>query len=234
MSEAAEWSAMPPYAPDPHEDVHAAGTRSVTNLSWSQQQQTMSHAPAFGGRRQWCGYSFELTGYGAVELCGPLAYRVTIVHSDAPQALHQLHRLVSSGRLQPAWYRRKLDASCLHVVDRAELSGTRVDARGSWLFVAQAVARLCRTDDGVAQIAGPALRRLLWTERGCLDTAHFAAAINELHRATADLAAERKRYLVALEQKILSGDVESIRLEAQVLAEVRREWDADRARPARQ
>lgn len=232
MDTAAEWAAISPYAPDPHENVLTIGALSVTNLSWSQQQQTMSHAPLFGGRRQWCGYSFELTGYGLLELCGPLAYRVTIVHPDDSQALRQLHRLVCSGRLRPAWYRRRPDTSRVHVVDRAELSRTRVDVRDSWLFAAQRIARLCGTDDEVAQIAGPALRRLLWigTEHPDSD---LTAAITELRRATEDLAAERKKYVAALERRIrgnarrtvLPGDVESVWLETQVLAEVRREWE---------
>lgn len=222
MSTAAEWAAISPYAPDPHLDARA--TFSVSNLSWSQQQQAMGQAPVLGGRRQWCDYSFELTGYGSLELCGPLAYRVTLVPPDDGQALRQLHRLVCSGRLQPLWSRRHLDASRVHVIDRAELSRTGVDARGSWLFVAQAVARLCGTDDEIAQIAGPALRGLLWAGREHLGSADLSAAITELRRATEDLAAERARYVAALERRV-RGDIDAVRLEAQVLAEVRREWD---------
>lgn len=244
MDTAAEWAALSPYPPDPHENVHAIGAISVTNLSWSQQQQTMSHAPLLGGRRQWCGYSFEMTGYGAVELCGPLAYRVTIVHPDDPQALRQLHRLVCSGRLRPPRYRRGPDTSRVHVVDLAELSRTGADVRGSWLFAAQRIARLCGTDDEVAQIAGPALRRLLWIGREHLGSEHLTAAITELRQATEDFAAERTRYVAALEQRIrgdapstlqaedrlrvlrqaVRSDIASIRLEIQVLAEVQREW----------
>lgn len=245
MSAAAEWAATSPYAPDPRADVQMIGALSVSNLSWSQQQQAMSQAPVLGGRRQWCDYSFEMTGYGSLELCGPLAYRVTIVHPDDVPALRQLHRLVCTGRLRPAWYRRQMDASHVHVIDRAELCRTRADARGSWLFAAQAVARLCGTDDEIAHIAGSALRRLLWTGRPHLGSEHFTAAATELRRATEELAGERRRYAAALERRLSSGprssarapehrrtppqlvrdDVECIRLEAQVLAEVRREWE---------
>lgn len=230
MSTAAEWARISPYACEPHEDVHSIGALSVTNLSWSQQQQTMSHAPMLGGRRQWRGYAFELTGYGALELCGPLAYRVSIVHPDDAQALRQLHRLVCTGRLQPAWYRRRLPVSHVHILERGELSRTHVDARGSWLFAAQAVARLCGTDDQIAQLAGPALRRLLWTGREQLDSEHLATALNELRLAADELATERRRYGTALDRRVC-GDpatqnaVQSLRLEAQVLAEVRREWE---------
>lgn len=230
MNTAAEWAALSPYAPDPHEDGHAIGTLSVSNLSRSQQQQAMSHAPVLGGRRQWCDYSFELTGYGALELCGPLAYRVTIVHPDDAQALRRLHRLVRSGRLQPLGHRRRLDASRVRVIDRTELSRTGVDAHDSWLFAAQAVARWCGTDDTIAQIAGPALRRLLWTGRDHLGSEHLATVIAELRRATEDLAVERARYVAALERRVrglaaVPDGVESIRLETRVLAEVRREWE---------
>lgn len=247
MSTAAEWATLSPYAPDPHEDVHTIGTLSVSNLSWSQQQQAMSHAPVFGGRRQWCDYSFELTGYGALELCGLLAYRVTIAHPDDVQALRQLHRLVCSGRLRPLRNRRRLDASRVHVIERAELSRTGVDARDSWLFAAQAVARMCGTDDEIAQIAGPALRHLLWAGRDHLGSEHLTAPITELRRATEDLAAERMRYVAALERRIrgdvqstpqearmrsltqeVRRDIESLRLEVQVLAEVQREWEGPR------
>lgn len=246
MSTAAEWAAVSPYARDPREDVRTIGAFSLTNLSWAQQQQTMSHGPLLGGRRQWCGYSFELTGYGSLELCGPLAYRVILVHPDDVSALRQLHRLVQSGRLRPACYRRRPDASHMYVLDRAELARTRVDARDSWLFAAQDIARLCGTDDEVAQMAGPVLRHLLWSGRDRPGSEHFAAAITELHQATQDLAAERTRYLAALERRfcgdaasaspaeapplsagqLAHADIDSIRLEAQVLAEVQREWEA--------
>lgn len=222
MGAAAEWATTSLYAPDPREDVRTIGTLSVSNLSWSQQQQTMSHAPALGGRRQWCGYSFELTGYGSVELCGPLAYRVTIVHPDDAAALRQLHRIVRSGRLRPAWYQPRPDVSHIHVLDRAELCRTRADARGSWLFAAQAVARLCGTDDEVAQLAGPALRRLLWAGRRGL-VPELTATITELLRVTESFAEERQRYLAAIEQRA-AEDLAAIRLETQVLAAARREW----------
>jgi hypothetical protein len=203
--------------------------------------------PLFGGRRTWPAYTYETTGYGSLELRGALAYRVTIVHPDDREALRHHHRLVRSGRLNPSPYRRRrIDPAHLRVIDREELSRTRSDAVGSWLFAAQRVARVCGTDDEVARIAGPVLRQLLWVGRDHLGTEPVTAALAELRRATEDLAAERRRYCAALDrwvtsgrrhqvetqvdpepgQKLVQGDIESIRLETRVLVAVQQEWAA--------
>jgi hypothetical protein len=184
--------------------------------------------PLFGTRREWAGYSFETTGYGSVERCGPSAHRVTIVHPADDDVLRLHHRLVRNGRLRPAWWRR-LDASRVHVIDREELFRTRADLRGSWLSAAHAVARSCGEDDEVARMTGPALRQLLWTGRAQLDSPQVTAAFTELRRAADALVAERRRYRAAVDRwvgaDLVQQDVESIRLEARVLAEVQREWD---------
>ncbi|MET0929241.1 MAG: hypothetical protein ABWX74_06970 [Aeromicrobium sp.] len=201
--------------------------------------------PLFGGRRTWPAYTYETTGYGSLELRGARAYRVTIVHPDDRDALRRHHRLVRSGRLNPAPYRRRrIDPAHLRVIDREELSGTRADAVGSWLSTTQRVAHVCGADDEVARLAGPALRQILWVGRDHLGTEHVAAALAELRRATEELAAERRRYCVALDRwvasgrrpqvetrvdpetgpQLVQGDIESIRLETRVLVAVQREW----------
>lgn len=222
MGAAAEWADISPFPRGAGEDAPLIGMWSVTNLSWAQQRAAVSAAPLFGERRQWLGYSAETTGYGSLELCGPLAYRVTIVHPDDSQALRQHHRMVRSGRLRTARYWRRIALDHVHVIERAELCRSRADARGSWLFAAQAVARLCGADDEVAWIAGPALRRLLWAGRAGLGP-ELTATITELRDLTESLAAERRRYLAAVEQSI-RDDLETIQLEIRTLAEVRRDW----------
>jgi len=196
---------------------------------WAQRREPVRADPLFGTRREWVGYSCETTGYGSVELCGPSAHRVTIVHPADDDVLRLHHRLVRNGRLRPAWYARRPDASRLHVVDRDELVRTRADLRGSWLSAAHAIARSCGEDDEVARMAGPALRQLLWSGRAQLDSPQVTVAFTELRRATDALVAERRRYRAAVDRwvgaDIAQQDVESIRLEARVLAEVRREWD---------
>jgi hypothetical protein len=150
MSAAADWADISPFPRCAADEARAIATASVTNLSWSQQ------------RRGWLDYAFETTGFGSVELGGPLAHRVTIVHPAADRVLRQHHHLVRSGRLRAAPYRRALDETRLHVVDRAELVRTRADDADSWLVTAQRVAGLCAGDDEVARVVGPALRQLLW------------------------------------------------------------------------
>ncbi len=242
MSTAAEWAAISRFRPGSHENVRPIGTTSVTNLTWSQQQAAMSAAPLFGDRRQWDGYSAETTGYGSLELSGPLPHRVTIVHPSDADALRRHHRLVRRGRLRPAWYESRLDSSRLHVLARAELCRSRADDRGSWLFAAQRIASLCAADDDVARLVGPALRQLLWAGREQLGSDQVSAACTELRRAAEALAAERQAYLESVERlttgsvndvtdrrfvaDVVQDDLETIRLEVRVLAEVQREWDA--------
>ncbi|MCW2839023.1 MAG: hypothetical protein JWR55_506 [Aeromicrobium sp.] len=241
MGAAAEWADITPFARRAGDDRLLAAL-SVSTLSWAQQHESVTPAPLFGGRRTWVGYAFETTGYGSLELCGPLAYRVTIVHPDDREALRQHHRLVRRGRLRPAPYRRRLGDSRLRVIEREQLTRSRADTHGSWLFAAQRIARVCGTDDEVARIAGPALRQLLWVSRDHLDSRHVEAAFVELARATEDLATERRRYRAAVDRwvaaghrselqaeahlgavrQLVQGDLDSIRLETGVLAEVRR------------
>ena len=228
MGAAAGWADISLFPRCADDDGRAIAPWSVTNLSWSQQQRTMTAAPLFGGRRGWLDYSFETTGFGSVELRGPLAQRVTIVHPADDDVLHRHHRLVRTGRLRPPRFRPGLDGARLHVLDRAELVRTRADEPDSWLVPAQRVAGLCATDDEVARIAGPALRRLLWAGRPDLGPATVTAEIAALRRATEDLTAERARYRVAVDRwaSLRDGardDIESIRFETRVLAEARRE-----------
>lgn len=228
MSAAAEWADISPFPRCAGGDGRAISAGSVTNLSWGQQQQTMTAAPLFGGRRGWLDYSFETTGFGSVELGGPLAHRVTIVHPADAAVLRQHHCLVRSGRLRPAPYRRRIDESLLHVIDRDELVRTRADDPDSWLVAAQRVAAWCATDDHVADVAGPALRQLLWSGRRRLGSEQLRTTFAELRRATEDLAVERARYDAAVEQhvqQLVRDDIESIRFETRVLGEVRREWE---------
>ena len=246
MGAAAEWSDISPF-PRCADDGRTIGAGSVTNLTWSQQQQAMAAAPLFGGRRTWRHYSFETTGYGSLELCGPLAHRVTIVHPGDAETLRRHHRLVRRGRLTSGSRRRPDDAH-LCVLERDELVRTRADDRDAWLFAAQRVAQLCGTDDEVARTAGPALRQLLWSGRTHLAGRDVLTMLVDLRHAAEALAEERRSYLAAVERWITTGqraaidaeihrrsaqqlvqdDIESLRLETQVLAEVRREWhDAD-------
>jgi hypothetical protein len=228
MSAAAEWADISPFPRCAADEGRAVPPGSVTNLSWSQQQQTMTAAPLFGGRRGWLDYSSETTGFGSVELGGPLAHRVTIVHPADDRVLRRHHRLVRSGRLSPAPYRRALDETRLHVVDRAELVRTRADDVDSWLVTAQRVAGLCAGDDEVARVVGPALRQLLWAGRHHLGSEHVAATIAELRTAAQDLATERTRYRAAVDRWVsdrVHEDIEVIRLETRVLAEVRWDWE---------
>jgi hypothetical protein len=197
---------------------------------WAQHREAMTAAPLFGGRRSWLDYSFATTGYGSVERSGPRAYRVTIVRPGDPVALRQHHRLMRSGRLTPGPFRPRLDDSRVHVVDREELSLTRADAHDSWLVTAQHVARLCGADDEVARIAGAALRSLLWSGRVQLGSEPFMAAIDDLRRATEELAVERTAYRAAVDrwvagEELARSDIESIEVETRVLAKVRQEWD---------
>lgn len=193
-----------------------------TAADWSQDTTTPS-APPLGGRQRWLDYTAETTGYGSFERGGDLVHRVTIVHPDDDAALRWHHALVQSGRLRslvPA--RRRVLEIRTHVLDRAELVRSRADAPGSWLAAAQDVARLCGTDDAVADVAGPALRRLLWDARSHLGSAQAVAALADLQAAAGDLVTERRRFVLA--QRSLR-DVEAVRLEAAVYAEVRREWE---------
>lgn len=245
MDTAAEWAAISPHGPNPGEDRWARGTSLVTNLSWSQQHQTLNAAaPLFGGRRGWLDYTYETTGYGSLELRGPLAYRVTIVQPGDAQTLRRHHRLVRSGHLKPARRWRRCDPCRVHVIERDELCRTRADDRDSWLFAAQGVARLCAGDDEVARLAGASLCRLLWFGREHLSSEHVSAAFAELRRATEALAAERRSYRTAVERRACAGehhtfgtearlqsvdqlaqeDLESIRLEVRALSEVQSEW----------
>ncbi|MET1037602.1 MAG: hypothetical protein ABW075_04960 [Aeromicrobium sp.] len=249
MGTAADWSRISLFPRAAHEHGPTLGTFSVTNLSWTQQRATMHAAPLFGGRRSWVDYSYETTGYGSLELCGQLAYRVTIVHPDDDDARRRHHRLIRSGRSKPAWFRRQPDAGRVHVIDHAELETTRANARGSWLFMAQRIARLCGTDDEVARLAGPAVRQLLWSGREHLGSARIADAIGELQHATETLAVERTRYTAAVDRLVgdqpqvvvpardvlhdVRRDIETIRFEARVLAEVREEWDVPTGIPSR-
>lgn len=245
MSTAAEWADISPFPRRAGDDERRIGACSVTNLSWDQQRAAESAAPLFGGRRTWSAYAYETTGYGSLELCGPLAYRVTIVRPDDREVLRRHHRMVRSGRLNHAPYRwRRIDPSRLRVVDREELSRTQADAADSWLVAAQQVARACGADDEVARLAGPALRRLLWIGCDHLGAEHVAASFAELRGATEELAAARRLYRAALdrwvasgrrdqrearadlesEQQLVHGDIELIRLETRVLGAVRQDW----------
>jgi hypothetical protein len=244
MGAAADWSRISPFPRGPEQDAGTTGAFSVTNLSWSQQRATMTGAPLFGGRRQWRDYSFETTGYGSLELCGQLAYRMSIVHPADDDGLRRHHRLVRRGRLTPVGIRRRPGTDRVHVLGRDELVRSGADTRGSWLFTAQRVARLCGTDDELAGFAGPALRQLLWVARDDLGDRAVADAFVDLRRATEALDAELTRHRAAVASRVrgdLHGepsieaglhevrrDIEAIGFEARVLSAVRQEWD-DRA-----
>ncbi len=190
---------------------------------WTHRSAPLTADPLFGARRQWLAYSFETTGYGSVERCGSLPYRVTVVHPGDDHTLLQHHRLVRLGRLAPALHQRRIDASHLHVIDREELVRTRVDGHGSWLSAAQTIAGLCATDGDVARTVGPALRQLLWFSREHVGSGHVASALAELQQAAAALAAERDHYRAAV-GRLVQDDLVSIRLETETMAQMRREW----------
>jgi hypothetical protein len=101
MSTAAEWSRISAFPRTADDHGRTIGTFSVTNLSWAQQRATMQATPLFGGRREWPDYAAETTGYGSLELGGPLAYRVTIVAPGDEDALRGHHRLIRTGRPGP-------------------------------------------------------------------------------------------------------------------------------------
>lgn len=251
MDTAADWAAVSPHALGPDEGMRALASSSITNLSWTQQHQSMSTAgPLFGGRRSWLDYTCETTGYGSLEMAGSLAYRVTIVRPGDTESLRQHHGLVRNGRMKAPWFGRSTDPSSAHVIDHDELVSTRAHARGSWLFSSQDVARLCATDDEVARIAGGSLRRILWDSREHLGSEHITGLLAELRLAAEELAAERTSYRTALTHMVCAGepgwagtaarlssviqlaqdDLESIRLETRALAGVRTEWDSRASR----
>ena len=227
MGAAAEWADISPFPRCAEDDGRTIATGSVTNLTWNQQQQTMAAAPLFGGRRTWRHYSYETTGYGSLELRGPLAYRVTIVHPGDPETLRRHHRLVRSGRLQTALRARRLDGAHLQVMERDALVALCADEPDSWLVTAQHIARWCASDDEVAGTAGQVLHRLLWNGRHQLGTRPMRAALADLRHATEDLVAERARYRVAVDRWIDTTsavrDIDAIRFETRVLADARRE-----------
>lgn len=241
MDSAAEWATLSPHVPRLHPDEPPLDVRSVSNLTRAQRVAAMdSAAPALGGRRQWLGYACETTGYRSVELSGSSARRVTLVRPGDPDALRRHHRQVRAGSLGPGWLRRPLGPDRVHELDLPELHRTRADAPGSWLRLAQAVARVCGTDDEVALLAGGPLRRILWSSRERLDSPHVVHALLELHRAAHELAAERTAYRHALERMVRRDrpdvrpdtvddltlhELEAIRLEARTLSAVRAEWD---------
>lgn len=180
-------------------------------------------APPLGGRREWCDYSYETTGYGSVERSGLSVRRVTLVRPGDRAALRRHHHLVVAGRLHPV-RGRKILARSLHVVDGAALR--HAGERSSWLAVAHGVARSCATDDVVAEVAGGTLRRLLWSARHDLSSRDALVALHELAAATDALVAERSRFSMALAEH----DIADVRLQARALAELRGEWDAGRVR----
>ncbi len=200
---------------------------TISNLTRSQRLEAMGSAgPVFGGRRQWLGYVGETTGFGSLELSGCSPRRVSIVRPGDDDALREHHRLVRAGRLAPAWPRRSMGADRVHVVDHDELLLSRADAHDSWLAAAQAVARLCDTDDEVARLVADPLRLVLWSGRRRLGSPILVAELAELQQAAAELATERVAHHAAVERFAGRHDLDAIRLETRALAELRAEWAA--------
>ncbi|MBD8608772.1 hypothetical protein IFT73_18100 [Aeromicrobium sp. CFBP 8757] len=200
---------------------------TISNLTRSQHLESLgSAAPVFGARRQWLGYVGETTGFGSLELSGCSPRRVTLVRPGDAEALREHHRLVRTGRLAPAWPRRPMGPGRVHVLDHEELLRTRADAHDSWLVAAQAVARLCRTDDEMAGLVADPLRHVLWAGREWLGSPGVVGALAALRQAADELATERAAHRAAVERMACRHDLDAIRLEIRTLAELRAEWDA--------